>query len=192
MAGLQKTFDNCIENNFFPKVFVLCGNFTSRSIAHGNSRDIQGYQGINQRYSHLHALISAENFDALADLIASYPLITRGTSFVFVPGPFDLTINSIFPRRPILSNFTARLKSKIPKVHFATNPCRIKFFHQEIVIFREDTMSKLLRNVVGVKPDVRSDDLKKYVRAREIHIYRADTLGDSSFRQSLIRATLPL
>jgi DNA polymerase epsilon subunit 2 len=101
----------------------------------------------------------------LADLIASYPSITRSTHFVFVPGPLDITMNSTLPRRPLLSSFVGRLKAKIPKVHFATNPCRIKFFDQEIVVFREDSMAKMLRNVVGVKPDARSDDLKKFVRA---------------------------
>ncbi len=104
-----------------------------------------------------------DNFDALADLIASYPSMTRTTHFVFVPGPRDITGNSVLPRRPLVSSFVSRLKSKIPKVHFATNPCRIKFFNQEIVIFREDCMSKMLRNVVGVKPDARSDDLKRFV-----------------------------
>jgi len=87
------------------------------------------------------------------------PLITRGTHFVFVPGPLDVTVNCTLPRRPLLSTFVARLKSRIPKVHFATNPCRIKFFNQEIVIFREDMMARMLRNIVGVKPNVRSGDL---------------------------------
>ena len=104
-----------------------------------------------------------ENFDALADLIVSYPLITRATHFVLVPGPLDVTINGTLPRHQILSSFLARLQAKVPKIHIASNPCRIKFFDQEIVIFREDTMSKMLRNVVGVKPDVGSDDLKRYV-----------------------------
>ncbi|KAF8897632.1 epsilon DNA polymerase [Infundibulicybe gibba] len=148
LPGLQKMFDNCIESSFIPKVIILCGNFTTKSIAHGNGRDVQRYQ---------------ENFDALADLIASYPLITRNTHFVFVPGPLDVTINGILPRRPLLSAFVARLKAKIPKVHFATNPCRIKFFNQEIIVFREDSMARMLRNIVGVKPDVKSDDLKRYL-----------------------------
>ena len=104
-----------------------------------------------------------DNFEALADLIASYPLLTRTTHFVLVPGPLDVTINSVLPRRPILSSFVSRLKSRVPNVHFATNPCRIKFFEQEIVIFREDLMSRMLRNLVGVKPDVKNDDLKRYV-----------------------------
>jgi len=148
LLGLQKIFDNCIENSFVPKLVVLCGNFTSRSISQGNARDVQCYQ---------------ENFDRLADLIASYPIITRSTHFVLVPGPLDITRNSILPRRPLLSSFVARMRNKVPKVHFATNPCRIKFFGQEIVIFRENTMAKMLRNTIRVKQDAESEDLRRYL-----------------------------
>ncbi|KAF5333197.1 hypothetical protein D9611_002432 [Ephemerocybe angulata] len=148
LPGLAKLFDHCVDNEFIPKVMVLCGNFTSKSIAHGNARDIQRYQ---------------DNFDSLADLISRYPDIAQNTHFVFVPGPLDITINSVLPYRPILSTFTTKLKARLPKVHFATNPCRIKFFNQEIVIFREDLMSKMLRNIVGVKPEVKSEDLKRYL-----------------------------
>ncbi|KAL4076073.1 DNA polymerase alpha/epsilon subunit B-domain-containing protein [Scleroderma yunnanense] len=147
-VGLQKMLDNCMENNFIPKVIVMCGNFTSRSIAQGSGRDVQRYQ---------------ENFDALADLIASYPQITRVTHFVFVPGPRDMTSNATLPRRPVLSSFTSHLKAKIPKVHFATNPCRLKFFSQEIVVFREDTMARMLRNTLEVKPNVVGEDLRRYL-----------------------------
>jgi len=141
-------FDNCVEADFIPKVIVLCGNFTTCGISRGSARDLQRYQ---------------EGFDALGDLVASYPPITQTTHFVFVPGPLDVTVNSLLPRKPLLSSLTSRLKSKIPKVHFATNPCRIKFFNQEIAIFREDLMSRMLRNLVGVKPDVENDDLKRYL-----------------------------
>lgn len=46
LRGLQKMFDNCIENEFLPKVVVLCGNFTSHAISQGNARDVQRYQGV--------------------------------------------------------------------------------------------------------------------------------------------------
>lgn len=186
LRGLQKIFDNCIENNFIPKVIVFCGNFTSSGIAQGNSRDIQRYQGqyfsstnyprlpglghptvtdkiIQSVLTQANSFPILEGFDSLADLIASYTLITRRTHFVFVPGPLDLTINSVLPRKPLLSSFTARLRAKIPKVHLASNPCRLKFFGQEIVVFREDVMARMLRNLVGVKPDARNEDLKRYV-----------------------------
>ena len=104
-----------------------------------------------------------ENFDALADLIAAYPLISRSTHFLFVPGPLDITMNTTLPRRALLSSLVGRLKTKVPKAHFGTNPCRIKFFDQEIVVFREDLMARMLRNVVGVKQDVKSEDLKRFV-----------------------------
>ena len=100
----------------------------------------------------------------LADLIASYPRITQTTHFVFVPGPADLSANSLLPRRPLLHTATARLRMKVPKLTLGSNPSRIKFFNQEIVIFREDTMARMLRNLVGVKPDVGGEELKRYVR----------------------------
>ncbi|KAI0091984.1 epsilon DNA polymerase [Irpex rosettiformis] len=148
MNGLKKMFDNCVENDFIPKVVVLCGNFSSYGIAQGATRDIRRYQ---------------DGFDDLADLIASNPAIARSTHFVFIPGPADLTGNAVLPRRPIMTSFTQKLRSKVPNIHFSTNPCRIKFCDQEIVIFREDLMSRMLRNLVGVKPDVREDDLKRYL-----------------------------
>ncbi|GJE84193.1 epsilon DNA polymerase [Phanerochaete sordida] len=148
MQGLKKLFDNCVENQFIPRLVVLCGNFSQRGVAQGNAREIRRYQ---------------DGFDSLAELIASYPVFTRQTHFVLVPGPRDITINSILPRKPLLSSFTSKLKSRVPKLHLGSNPCRIKFCDQEMVIFREDLMARMLRNLVGVKPDVREDDLKRYL-----------------------------
>lgn len=44
-----------------------------------------------------------------------------------------------------------------------SNPCRIKCFGQELVVYRDDLMARMLRNLVGVKPDVQNDDLKRFV-----------------------------
>lgn len=48
-------------------------------------------------------------------------------------------------------------------MHAASNPCRIKFCAQEIVIFREDTMARMLRNTVRVKQAAEGDDLRRFV-----------------------------
>ncbi|KAG6821618.1 hypothetical protein H0H93_000127 [Arthromyces matolae] len=148
LIGLEKVFQNCDETDFIPKLMVLCGNFTRQSISHGNSREIQTYH---------------DNFEALADLIASYPRIVRETHIVLVPGPLDITVNGTLPRQRLLSSLVTRLQDKVPKIHFASNPCRIKFFDQEIVIFRDDIMSRMLRHVVGVKPNADSDELKRFL-----------------------------
>lgn len=43
--GLEAIFTKCVEAEIIPLVFILCGNFVSRSIAQGNSREIAAYQG---------------------------------------------------------------------------------------------------------------------------------------------------
>ncbi|KAI0773465.1 epsilon DNA polymerase [Irpex lacteus] len=149
LVGLKKMFDHCVETDFIPHVVVLCGNFSERGVGLG-ARDLRRYQ---------------DGFDALADLITSVPPLARTTHFLLIPGPTDLTSSSpsLLPRRPLLSSFTHKLKQKVPKLHFGSNPCRVRVCEQEVVVFREDLMGRMLRNLVGVKPDVREDDLKRYL-----------------------------
>lgn len=97
-------------------------------------------------------------------MISRYSQVLRQTHFLLIPGPLDMTANSVLPKRPLLSSLVQRLKAKVPKVHLGTNPCRIKFFGQEIIVLREDLMAKMLRNLVGVKPDVHGEELKRFVR----------------------------
>jgi DNA polymerase epsilon subunit 2 len=79
-----------------------------------------------------------------------------------------------------------RLKAKVPKIHFASNPCRIKFFDQEIVIFREDSMARMLRNAVGVKPDVSSEALKRFVGCLLQNTLRILTCNREQLVQSIL------
>lgn len=106
---------------------------------------------------------TVDNFTALGDLIVSFPRINHYSHFLFIPGPNDPWSSDLLPRRPIPSTFTQRLSNKIAHAVFGSNPCRIKFMGQEIVVFREDLMAKMMRNLVGVKPDLESADLKRYV-----------------------------
>lgn len=132
-----------------------------------------------------------ENFEALAELITAYPQINQRTHFVLVPGPLDITLNSILPRRPLLSSFVSRMRNKVNKIHFASNPCRIKFFGQEIVIFREDTMARMLRNTIRVKQEAEGDDLRRYVSGLVSFVvsgFNHDIGLDSWYRQFWIKA----
>jgi DNA polymerase epsilon subunit 2 len=75
----------------------------------------------------------------------------------------------------------SRMRNKVPKVHFATNPCRIKFFEQEIVVFREDTMARMLRNTIRVKQEAESEDLRRYVRPEFLALLFCYTYGVGSW-----------
>jgi len=100
---------------------VLLGDFTAKPV--GVGRD-----GAAQLAAH---------FKALALLIAEFPLLANEGRFVFVPGPNDPGAGATLPRAPLPNYFTEALRERVKHASFATNPCRLRFYAQEIVIFRE-------------------------------------------------------
>lgn len=123
----------------------------------------------------------------LADLIASYPMISRTAHFILVPGPLDLTQSSlsIFPRKPLMLAPTSRMRSKIPHVHLASNPCRIVFCGQEIVIFRDDLMTRMMRNCLFQHNTRSGESLKRHVRLAVIPLHQIDfSLASANYNRS--------
>uniref|UniRef100_A0A672HCP5 DNA polymerase II subunit 2 n=1 Tax=Salarias fasciatus TaxID=181472 RepID=A0A672HCP5_SALFA len=59
------------------------------------------------------------------------------------PGP-----GTILPRPPLADHITEEFRQKVPFSVFTTNPCRIQYCSQEIVIMREDLVNKMCRNCV--------------------------------------------
>lgn len=149
LVALRRVFEGYADNvEFRPMVFVFCGNFCQRGW--------EGEGGL-KRYTN--------GFNALTDLILSFPLLLQ-SHFVFVPGPLDPWSSSALPRPAIPGTFAARLKQRVPKAHFVSNPCRLRYFGQEIVIYRDDLMGRMLRNLVRVKSTDGADtdaDMKRYV-----------------------------
>ena len=68
--------------------------------------------------------------------------------FVFVPGPNDPGSANLLPRPDLPKFFTQKMRDRVPSATFASNPCRIRFFTQEIVIFREEILHKMRRHAV--------------------------------------------
>jgi len=83
------------------------------------------------------------------------------THFLFVPGPTDPWSSDLLPRAPLPDALTKPLLAKIPHVTFASNPCRIRWFSQEIVILREDTMGRMNRNAVRLGGDAEGVDMRE-------------------------------
>ncbi|NP_035263.1 DNA polymerase epsilon subunit 2 [Mus musculus] len=113
-----------------PTCFILCGNFSSAPY------------GKNQ----VQAL--KDSLKSLADIICEYPSIHQSSRFVFVPGPEDPGFGSILPRPPLAESITQEFRQRVPFSVFTTNPCRIQYCTQEIIIFREDLVNKMCRNCV--------------------------------------------
>nr|XP_042714029.1 DNA polymerase epsilon subunit 2 isoform X4 [Chrysemys picta bellii] len=75
----------------------------------------------------LHTMFS-DSLKALADIICEYP--------------------SIHKRPPLAENITSEFRQQVPFSVFTTNPCRVQYCTQEIIIFREDLVNKMCRNCV--------------------------------------------
>lgn len=45
MKGLQKMFQSCVDGDFIPKVFILCGNFSSKNVT--TDLEMDAYRGLS-------------------------------------------------------------------------------------------------------------------------------------------------
>jgi hypothetical protein len=103
-----------------------------------------------------------DGFNALTDLLQTFPLL-HSSHFIFVPGPLDPWAGTAtaLPRPALPAVFSLRLTQRLPRARFVSNPCRIRYFGQEIVVCREDMMGRMMRGLVAVKEE--GADMKRYV-----------------------------
>ncbi|KAJ9123104.1 hypothetical protein QFC22_001294 [Naganishia vaughanmartiniae] len=145
LPNLRKVFAGYSQAEFRPYAFVFCGDYSTKGWT--GADDIETY---------------AAGFKALGAAILDYPLLATHCQFIFVPGPNDPWASTTLPRPAIPETFTRYIREKLPKATFTSNPARIQYFNQEIVIFRENLMGRMLRNLVSVKDE--AGDMKRFVR----------------------------
>ena len=127
MDKLKDLFEGFEHHSTLP-VFVFMGNFTSRPVSHAKD----GVKTV------------IDCFDALGNMIADdFPRIARKAKFIFVPGLTDPGGGTVYPRPPLPTIFTRVLSQKVSHFNCASNPCRVRFFTQELVFFRDDLVGKL-------------------------------------------------
>lgn len=160
--SLRAVLRGYIEAEFVPFVFVFCGNFLSED----GRRKADG--GV-ARYN--------EAFDNLADLLVDFPSLFSTSHFLFVPGPADPFTTPLLPRKalpslisePFHSRLSSRLNIALPRiqerVRFVSNPCRVRFWGKDIVVFRDDLLERMRRNgiSIGEGKEVREGGTKKFV-----------------------------
>ena len=72
-------------------------------------------------------------------------VLQEDSRFIFVPGPGDPGPGSALPRPPLPAYFTSDLRQLLPTAVFASNPCRIRLYTQEVVLFRSDLQNHMRR-----------------------------------------------
>ncbi|XP_012255117.2 DNA polymerase epsilon subunit 2 [Athalia rosae] len=128
-----------------PRAFIICGNFLSFPPNITSTRKLE------------------EGFKNLAEIVSRYPEIAQHSKFVLVPGPDDPGSPKILPRAPLPSHVIRDFMKEVPDVILATNPCRIQYCTKEIIVFRENILTKVCRNTLYFNND--NDIPNQYARS---------------------------
>lgn len=87
-------------------------------------------------------------FAQLAEIIDLTFTLKNETDIVLVPDIEDPTTANILPRPPLPTAIVQDLLKKNKRIILATNPCRLQYCTQEIVVCRLDLLRKLCRNTI--------------------------------------------
>ncbi|KAE8125908.1 hypothetical protein FH972_020669 [Carpinus fangiana] len=113
-----------------PSLFVFMGNFCS----HPCNLSFHSFSSLRSQFA------------KLGKLIASHPRLKEHSRFLFIPGPDDAGPSTVLPRCSLPKYLTEELQKHIPNAIFSSNPCRIKFYTQEIVFLRQDLLYRMRRS----------------------------------------------
>ncbi|KAI9769506.1 MAG: DNA-directed DNA polymerase epsilon, subunit B [Geoglossum simile] len=153
-----------------PLAIVLIGSFVSHAAMAGG-----GCGGGSIEYK--------EYWDLLAGTLTEFPTLIVNSTFIFVPGDNDPWASSFaagasttIPRHPIPELFTTRVRRVFASAKaeaaadgpalggggqaiFTTNPTRLTLFGpvKELVIFRDDIVSRLRRSAITFRKPPSSD-----------------------------------
>jgi DNA polymerase epsilon subunit 2 len=92
--------------------------------------------------------ILKSKFAALGEIIDATFTLKHETEIILVPDMEDPSAPNILPRPPIPEPLVSELRKKCKKLTLATNPCRIQYCTQQIVVCRLDLVRKLCRNTI--------------------------------------------
>ncbi|KAI5740833.1 hypothetical protein M8J76_007733 [Diaphorina citri] len=116
---------------------------------------------LSVQYGHKHSHVLKEKLGGLGMLIADHTFLS-GTHFVLVPAQNDSPHVNILPRPALPKFITSEFQGFVPNSTMATNPCRVQYCSQEILVVREELLSKMCRNCIKFPEE--GDISKHFVR----------------------------
>ncbi|KAL2921465.1 DNA polymerase epsilon subunit B [Bienertia sinuspersici] len=153
MEKLKEVLEGYESVEVVPSLFILMGNFCSSPC------NLSFHSFANLR----------SQFGKLGKMIAEYPRLQEHSRFLFVPSPDDAGPSSVLPRCALPKYLTEELQKEIPNALFMSNPCRIKFYSQEIVIFRRDLLHRMRRSCLITPSTAETSDPFAHLVATIVH-----------------------
>ncbi|PRQ15823.1 putative DNA-directed DNA polymerase [Rosa chinensis] len=152
MGKLERILDGYENQEVVPSLFVFMGNFSSHPC------------NLSFRPSSLRL-----QFGKLGQMIAAHQQLTKRSRFLFIPGPDDPGPSKVLPRCALPKYITEELQKHIPNAMFSSNPCRIKFYTQELVFFRQDLLYRMRRSCLIPPSTEETDDPFEHLVATITH-----------------------
>lgn len=95
-------------------------------------------------------------FESLANLLSKYDNIIGSSQLIFVPGPLDpwsgtmaWSGDACLPQGAIPSEFVKKMNRLLKnKVNWVSNPTKLAFLSQEIIIMRDNLNARFKRNII--------------------------------------------
>ncbi|KAL6449721.1 DPB2 DNA polymerase epsilon subunit B [Candida maltosa Xu316] len=152
----QKLENSIIESDGdIPIALIFTGSFTSTPVVPTNS----SITNITNSETY------KSNFDNFTNILSQYEHIVNNCKIILIPGKNDpwqstysLGSSSLdhFPQSSIPKVFINRLERLLPRGNLIVtwNPTRINYLSQEIVILKDELMTKLKRNDIVFDNDI--------------------------------------
>ncbi|KAL9432618.1 hypothetical protein AB3S75_027613 [Citrus x aurantiifolia] len=153
MGKLEVVLDGFESVEVVPSLFVFMGNFCS----HPCNLSFHSFSSLRLQ------------FGKLGQMIAAHPRLKEHSRCLFIPGPDDAGPSTVLPRCALPKYLTEELQKYIPNAIFSSNPCRIKFYTQEIVFFRQDLLYRMRRSCLIPPSREETDDPFEHLVATITH-----------------------
>ncbi|MBA0864953.1 hypothetical protein Goshw_007575 [Gossypium schwendimanii] len=149
-----ETVLNGFENvEIVPSLFVFMGDFCS----HPCNLSFHSFSSLRSQ------------FGKLGRMIEAHPRLKEQSKFLFIPGPNDTGPSTVLPRCALPKYLTEELQKHVPNAIFSSNPCRVKFYTQEMVFFRQDLLYRMRRSCLIPPSTEETDDPFEHLVATITH-----------------------
>ncbi|XWS60801.1 hypothetical protein CRYUN_Cryun07bG0068500 [Craigia yunnanensis] len=153
MEKLETILNGFESVEIVPSLFVFMGNFWS----HPCNLSFHSFSSLRLQFAKLGRMIEA------------HPRLKEQSRFLFIPGPDDAGPSTVLPRCALPKYLTEELQKHVPNAMFSSNPCRIKFYTQEIVFFRQDLLYRMRRSCLIPPSTEETDDPFEHLVATITH-----------------------
>jgi len=129
LENFDKMLSGFIANKMIPAAFIITGNFSCEA--------------------HINELVAIRNYQRnflnfAKNLAEHYRDIAQQSRFIFIPGSKDPgPISNMLPRPTMLNSISQKVQKYLPNVVFSTNPTRIQYCSQEIIVTKLDILRTL-------------------------------------------------